>query len=59
MMISGIAFDRPNCLSRLRAFPYVGFKFYTIVQIELNSIQAINVVSVVQVVYNLAGCISI
>ena len=43
-MISGIAFDRPDRLSRLRAFPYDRFKIYTIVpivRIELNSIQAI------------------
>ena len=43
-MISGIAFDRPDSLSRLRAFPD-HFKIYTIlpmVQIELNSIQAID-----------------
>ena len=41
-MISGIAFDRPDSLSYLRAFPD-HFKIYTIlpiVCIELNSIQA-------------------
>ena len=43
-MISGIAFDRPDSLSHLRAFPD-HFKIYTIlqiIQIELNSIQAID-----------------
>ena len=52
-MTSGIAFDRPDRLSRLRAFPYDRFKIYMIVpivRIELNSIQAIEVVSVVRVV---------
>ena len=52
-MTSGIAFDRPDRLSRLRAFPYDRFKIYmiiAIVRIELNSIQAIEVVSVVRVV---------
>ena len=42
-MTSGMAFDHPNCVSRLRAFPYDRFKIYMIVlivQIELNSIQA-------------------
>ena len=51
-MTSGIAFDRPDRLSRLRAFPYDRFKIYVIVpivRIELNSIQAIEVVSVVWV----------
>ena len=50
-MISGIAFDH---LSRLRAFPYDRFKVYrivTIVRIELNSIQAMEVVSVVRVAF--------
>jgi len=53
VMISGIAFNRPNHLSRLRAFPYDHFKIYTIVlivRIELNSIQVIKVVSVIRVV---------
>ena len=48
-MTSGIAFDRPDRLSRLRAFPYDRFKIDTIVPIvqkELSSIQAIEVVSV-------------
>ena len=52
-MTSGIAFDRPDRLSRLRAFPYNRFKIYmiaAIVWIELNCIQAIEVVSVVRVV---------
>ena len=43
-MISGIAFDRPDSLSHLRAFPD-HFKIYTIlpiVRIELNSIQVID-----------------
>ena len=50
VMTSGIAFDRPD---RLRAFTYDRFKIYMIVpivRIELNSIQAIEVVSVVRVV---------
>ena len=50
VMTSGIAFDRPDRLSRLRAFPYDRFKIYTIVpivRVELNSIQAIEVVRVV------------
>ena len=43
-MISGMAFDRPNSLSHLRAFPD-HFKIYMIlpiVHIELNSIQVID-----------------
>ena len=54
-MTSGIAVDRPD---RLRAFPYDRFKIYTIVpivRIELNSIQAIEVVSVVQIVCDRPG----
>ena len=46
----------------LRAFPYDRFKIYTIVpivRIELNSIRAIEVVSVVQVVYDRLGSVSI
>ena len=61
-MTSGIAFDRPDRLSRLRAFPYDRFKIYTIapiVRIELNSIQAIEVVSVVRVVCDRLGSVSI
>ena len=61
-MTSGMAFDHPNCVSRLRAFPYDRFKIYMIVlivQIELNSIQAIEVVSVVRVVCDRLGSISI
>ena len=49
-MISGIAFDRSDRLSPLRTFPYDRFKIYTIVSIvrmELNSIQAIEVDRVV------------
>ena len=44
VMISEIAFDRPDSLSHLRAFPD-HFKIYTIlpiVHIKLNSIQVIN-----------------
>ena len=44
VMISGMAFDRPNSLSHLRAFPD-HFKIYMILpilRIELNSIQAID-----------------
>ena len=44
VMISRIAFHRPDRLSRLRAFPYDRFKIYAIVRIvriELNSIQGI------------------
>ena len=53
LTLVGIAFDRPDRLSRLRAFPCNRFKIYTIVpivRIELNSIQAIEVASVVRVV---------
>ena len=62
MTISGIAFDRPDRLSRLSAFPYDRVKIYTIipiVRVELNSIQAIEVVSVVQVVCDRPGSVSI
>ena len=62
VMTSGIAFDRPDRLSRLRAFPYDRFKIYTIVpivRIELNSIQAIEDVSVVLVVCDRLGRVSI
>ena len=62
VMTSGIAFDRPDRLSRLRAFPYDRFKLYVIVpivRIELNSIQAIKVISVVQVVCDRLGSVSI
>ena len=44
VMISGIAFDRPDSLSHLRIFPD-HFKIYMIlpiVRVELNSIQAID-----------------
>ena len=54
----GIALDRPDRLNRLRAFPYDRFKMYTvvpIVRIELNSIQATEVVSVVRVVWDRSG----
>ena len=33
VMISGIDFDRPNCLSCLRVFPYDRFKIFTVVPI--------------------------
>ena len=59
---SRIAFHRPDRLSHLRAFPYDHFKIYTIIaiiQIELNFIQAIEVVSVVPVVCDRLGSISI
>ena len=62
VMTSGIAFHRPDRLSRLRAFPYDRFKIYMIVPIvwiELNSIQAIEVVSVVRVVCDRLGSVSI
>ena len=61
-MTSGIAFDRPDRLSRQRTFPYDHFKSFMIVpivRIELNSIQAIDVVSVVRVVCNRLGSVSI
>ena len=61
-MTSGIAFDCPDRLSRLRAFPYDRFKIYMIVpivRIELNSIQVIKVVSVVRVICNRLGSVSI
>ena len=61
VMISGIAFDSSDRLSPLRAFPYDHFKIYTIipiVRIELNSIQAIEVVSVVWVVCDRLGSVS-
>ena len=60
-MTSGIAFDHPNRLSRLRAFPYGHFKIYTIVpivRIELNSTQAIEVVSVARVVCDRLSTVS-
>ena len=58
-MTSGIAFDSPYRLSRLRAFLYDRFKIYTIVHTELNSMQAIEVVSVVQVACDRLGSVSI
>ena len=61
-MISGIAFNCHDRLSHLRAFPYDHFKINTIVlivQIELNSIQAIEVISVVWVVCDHLGSVSI
>ena len=62
-MISGIAFDRPDSLSHLRAFPD-HFKIYTmlpIVRIELNSIQAIDrgPVSLIQVICDRLGSVFI
>ena len=62
VMISGIAFDHPNHpdhLSHLRAFPHDRFKIYTIVRIELNSIQAIEVVSVIWVICDCPNCLNI
>ena len=62
MMISGIAFNHPDHLSRLRAFPYDRFKIYTIVlivRIEPISIQVIKVISVVRVVCDHLGSVSI
>ena len=62
VMTSGMAFDHPDRVSRLRAFPYERFKIYMIVlivRIELNSIRAIEVVSVVRVVCDRLGSISI
>ena len=43
-MISGIAFDLPDSLGHLRAFPdhFKIYKILTIVRMELNSIQAID-----------------
>ena len=64
-MISGIAFDHPDHpdhpdhLSHLRAFPHDHFKIYTNVLIELNSIQAIEVVSVIWVVCDCPNCLNI
>ena len=46
IVISEIAFDRPDPFNRLRAFPYDRFNVNTIVpivRIEVNSIQAIRV----------------
>ena len=50
VIICGMAFYHPNRLSCLRVFPYDRFKIYTIIPIELNSIQLIKVVSVVRVI---------
>ena len=61
-MISGIAFDRPDRLSRLRMFPYDRFKIYTIVpivRIDLNSIHSIEVVSIVWIVCDRPDNVSI
>ena len=61
-MTSGMAFDHSDRVSRLRAFPYDRFEIYMIVlivRIELNSIRAIEVVSVVRVVCDRLGSISI
>ena len=55
MMISGIAFDRPD---RLRMFPYDCFKFYTIIRIELSSIQTIAVLPVIQIISDHSGSVS-
>ena len=59
VMISGIAFDRPDCL---RMFPYDRFKIYTIVSIvrkDLNSIHSIEVVSIVWIVCDRPDNVSI
>ena len=60
MMISGMAFDR---LDGLGMFPYDHFKFYTIVPIIridwLSSIQTVAVVSVVRIVSDRPGSVSI
>ena len=59
VMISGIAFDRPD---RLRMFPYDRFKIYTtvsIVRIDLNSIHSIEVVSIVWIVCDRPDNVSI
>ena len=61
-MTSGMAFDHPDRVSRLRAFPYDRFKIYMIVlivRIEFNSIRTIKVISVVRVVCDRLGSISI
>lgn len=61
-MICGIAFDRFDRLSSLRALPYDRFKILTIVPIvliELNSIQASKVVSVARIVCCRSGSVSI
>ena len=39
VMISGIDFDRPNCLSFLRVFPYDHFKIFTVVPIVRDRTQ--------------------
>ena len=58
-MISGIAFDRSDRLSPLKTFPYDRFKIYTIVRMEPNSIQAIEVDSVDRVVCHRPGSVCI
>ena len=60
-MTSGIAFD---FLSRLRAFPYYGFKIYMIVpivRIELNSSQSPGWFAIVWVAfpYDRPDCLNI
>ena len=59
LMISGIAFDHFDRLSRPRAFRYDPFKIYTIVWIEPNSIQTIEDVPIVQFVCDRPGSVSI
>ena len=39
VMISGIDFDRPNCVSCLRVFPYDRFKIFTVVPIVRDRTQ--------------------
>ena len=63
VMISGIAFDRPDGLSHLRAFPY-HFKIYTIlplVRIEFNSNfkWSIEVFSFIRVICDCLGSVFI
>ena len=55
LIISGIAFHCPDHLSHLRAF----LLWNSIVAIELNSIQAIELVSVIRVVCYCLGSVSI
>ena len=60
-MISGIAFDRPDSLGCLRAFPD-HFKIYMIlpiIRIELNSIHSIEVVSLIRIICDRLGSVFI
>ena len=61
-MISGIAFDRPDPSQSSERFPHDRFKIYTIVRIvriELNSIEAIEGVSIVRDACDCPGSVSI